>query len=233
MSRLPTLSTPGRMTPPNTGIPTPTHRRPRSSLGPSHASSGVSTPDEAMDRALQEALRNRPPSSLRGKEVEGDPDTPTQMSASYLHPGAGLAQSLAAPRTPGTRPRTPSALGLSHPTTPLSSRSGRPPVSARQSVSGSTAGGNFVTPRRVSVASSTNSTTPYARRPESRAANAHEGAGMRWMPVVGERVRMSGLGMEGTLRFIGQTQFKEGVWSGVELEGGFAGKGKNDGSVDG
>jgi len=53
------------------------------------------------------------------------------------------------------------------------------------------------------------------------------------MPVVGERVRMSGLGMEGTLRFIGQTQFKEGVWSGVELEGGFAGKGKNDGSVDG
>jgi dynactin complex subunit len=56
---------------------------------------------------------------------------------------------------------------------------------------------------------------------------------MRWMPVVGERVRMSGLGMEGTLRFIGQTQFKEGVWSGVELEGGFAGKGKNDGSVDG
>lgn len=53
------------------------------------------------------------------------------------------------------------------------------------------------------------------------------------MPVIGDRVRMSSMGMEGTLRFIGQTQFKEGVWAGVELEGGFAGKGKNDGSVDG
>ncbi len=231
MSRLPMLSTPGRSTTPTAGIPTPTHRRPRSSLGKSQTPHTVTTPDEAMDRALQEALRNRLPSSLRNKDVEGDPDTPTQPLS--LQSQLGLGFSLAAPRTPGLRPRTPSASGTAHPTTPSMSRATRPPVSARPSLAGSTAGGTGFTPRRVSVASSTNSTTPFARRPESRASNAQEGGGAGWMPVIGDRVRMSSMGMEGTLRFIGQTQFKEGVWAGVELEGGFAGKGKNDGSVDG
>lgn len=53
------------------------------------------------------------------------------------------------------------------------------------------------------------------------------------MPVIGERVRMQAMGMEGTLRFLGETDFKAGVWAGIELEGGFSGKGKNDGSVGG
>lgn len=44
---------------------------------------------------------------------------------------------------------------------------------------------------------------------------------------------MSNMGSEGVLRFIGETEFKEGVWAGVELGGGFKGKGKNDGSVNG
>ena len=44
---------------------------------------------------------------------------------------------------------------------------------------------------------------------------------------------MQAMGMEGTLRFVGETDFKAAVWAGVELEGGFAGKGKNDGSVNG
>ncbi|ODN90790.1 hypothetical protein L198_06107 [Cryptococcus wingfieldii CBS 7118] len=55
----------------------------------------------------------------------------------------------------------------------------------------------------------------------------------KWVPVVGERVRISSMGYEGTLRFYGATEFKEGVWAGVELEGGFKGKGKNDGNVGG
>ena len=232
MSRLPTLSTPGRMaTPPSTGIPTPTHRRPRSSLGPGLTPHSQNGADEAMDAALQEALRIRPPSSLRGREMEGDPDTPTQPASTYLLPGAERA--LVAPRTPGLRPRTPSALGLAQPTTPSGSRANRPPVSARSSLASSSAGGNPFTPRRPSMASSTTSTTPYARRPESRASNAQEGPGTRWAPLIGDRVRVGSLGMEGTLRFLGPTQFKEGVWAGVELEGGFAGKGKNDGSLDG
>lgn len=79
------------------------------------------------------------------------------------------------------------------------------------------------------MASST-STTPF-RRPESRLGDG--GSASKFAPQVGDKVRMQGMGMEGTLRFLGATQFKEGVWAGVELEGGFKGMGKNDGSVEG
>lgn len=84
------------------------------------------------------------------------------------------------------------------------------------------------------MASSTTSVTPYGRRPESRASivSGADGEG-KWVPIIGERVRMQAMGMEGTLRFVGETDFKAGVWAGVELEGGFAGKGKNDGSIGG
>lgn len=64
-------------------------------------------------------------------------------------------------------------------------------------------------------------------RPESRASAAP------FKPQVGDAVRMSNMGSEGVLRFMGETEFKEGVWAGVELGGGFKGKGKNDGSVNG
>jgi CAP-Gly domain-containing linker protein 1 len=50
---------------------------------------------------------------------------------------------------------------------------------------------------------------------------------------VGDKVRMDSMGMEGTMRFVGSIDGKPGVWAGVELSGGFAGRGKNDGSVDG
>jgi dynactin complex subunit len=39
--------------------------------------------------------------------------------------------------------------------------------------------------------------------------------------------------MEGTLRFMGEIDGKNGIWAGVELAPAFAGKGKNDGSVSG
>lgn len=39
--------------------------------------------------------------------------------------------------------------------------------------------------------------------------------------------------MEGILRFIGEAEFKPGQWAGVELCGGFVGKGKNNGTVNG
>ncbi|WVW85108.1 hypothetical protein I302_107145 [Kwoniella bestiolae CBS 10118] len=219
MSRLPTLSTPGRSSTstPTTGIPTPTTRRPRSSLGPGHVPT-PSTSDEIMDKALQEALKVRPPSSLRHNGPE-DPSSPSLLGVS----SSGLG--LGAPRTPGVRPKTP--LGLGAPMTPSASRSvsrtGRPSLSASTT--------NPFTPRRTSMASSTTSTTPFARRPESRASNAHDTS--KWVPVVGEKVRINSMGYEGILRFLGPTQFKEGVWAGVELEGGFAGKGKNDGTVEG
>ena len=48
---------------------------------------------------------------------------------------------------------------------------------------------------------------------------------------VGERVAVDSMGIVGTLRFIGTTQFKEGMWAGIQLD--IVGTGKNDGSVNG
>lgn len=48
---------------------------------------------------------------------------------------------------------------------------------------------------------------------------------------VGEKVRVDSMGVEGMLRFVGEITGKPGLWAGVELGGGFTGKGKNDGSV--
>jgi dynactin complex subunit len=39
--------------------------------------------------------------------------------------------------------------------------------------------------------------------------------------------------MYGTVKFIGNVRGKGGVFVGVELEGDLAGRGKNDGAVDG
>lgn len=48
---------------------------------------------------------------------------------------------------------------------------------------------------------------------------------------VGHRVTVPSLGIEGTLRFLGTTEFKPGVWAGIELD--TVGSGKNDGCVQG
>jgi CAP-Gly domain-containing linker protein 1 len=51
---------------------------------------------------------------------------------------------------------------------------------------------------------------------------------------VGDHVCIASLGnFEGTVRYIGPIEGKVGSFAGVELDAGFAGKGKNDGSVDG
>ncbi|KAH7097082.1 hypothetical protein BKA62DRAFT_833506 [Auriculariales sp. MPI-PUGE-AT-0066] len=50
---------------------------------------------------------------------------------------------------------------------------------------------------------------------------------------VGDLVRVESLGMEGTLRYLGPIDGKPGTFAGVELSPGFAGHGKNDGSVNG
>ncbi|EYC31042.1 hypothetical protein Y032_0004g1921 [Ancylostoma ceylanicum] len=50
----------------------------------------------------------------------------------------------------------------------------------------------------------------------------------KWFDL-GERVVVSG-GKQGVVRFIGETEFAQGVWAGIELEQPL---GKNDGSVQG
>ncbi|KAK4704459.1 hypothetical protein P7C70_g1762, partial [Phenoliferia sp. Uapishka_3] len=52
---------------------------------------------------------------------------------------------------------------------------------------------------------------------------------------IGDEVKMEvgGVAMEGTLRFLGEVEGKDGNWAGVELAKEWEGQGKNDGSVRG
>ncbi|ORZ17311.1 hypothetical protein BCR42DRAFT_414373 [Absidia repens] len=50
-------------------------------------------------------------------------------------------------------------------------------------------------------------------------------------PSIGDRVLVEGKQLYGTLRFLGPTEFKSGIWAGLELD--HPGTGKNDGSVQG
>nr|GAT57604.1 predicted protein [Mycena chlorophos] len=71
-----------------------------------------------------------------------------------------------------------------------------------------------------------------ASRPPSRQSDIFTKSAPRPFQV-GDNVRIESLGFEGTLRYLGSIDGKPGVWAGVELSGGFVGKGKNDGSVNG
>ncbi|KAI9244512.1 hypothetical protein BY458DRAFT_551659 [Sporodiniella umbellata] len=48
---------------------------------------------------------------------------------------------------------------------------------------------------------------------------------------IGERVAVDSMGIVGTLQFLGEAEFKEGIWAGIQLD--IPGTGKNDGSVRG
>ena len=49
--------------------------------------------------------------------------------------------------------------------------------------------------------------------------------------AIGSKVSVPAMGVSGTLRFLGPTDFKPGIWGGIEL--GDSGIGKNDGCVQG
>lgn len=77
--------------------------------------------------------------------------------------------------------------------------------------------------------------TPTSARPPSRSSDvfarssSRAGRGFE----VGDSVRIESLGFEGVLRYVGSIDGKDGLFAGVELSGGFAGMGKNNGSVSG
>lgn len=119
------------------------------------------------------------------------------------------------------------SLSPSYPSnTSLRSTSTRP--SSAASSSSALSSGNPRTPAapplRASIARPPSRQSDVFARSSSRAGRVFE---------VGDEVRIESLGHEGILRFLGEIDGKPGLWAGVELSGGFSGRGKNDGSVNG
>ncbi|KAI0305786.1 hypothetical protein B0F90DRAFT_1107560 [Multifurca ochricompacta] len=115
---------------------------------------------------------------------------------------------------------------------PFLPQSGRRSVTGRPSSAASSSSNAGATPARHTPATRTK--TPSVRPPSRQSdtfirSSSRTGRSFE----VGDNVRIESLGFEGTLRYLGDIDGKAGQWAGVELGGGFAGKGKNDGSVDG
>jgi len=133
------------------------------------------------------------------------------------------------------RPSRTSDAHNAQPSQPLASlllHSGRRSVAGRPSSVASSSSAAGHTPYRALAEKSKTSTavrsssrqSDVSRRSSSRAGRPFE---------VGDNVRIESLGYEGTLRFMGAIDGKSGMWAGVELSGGFSGKGKNNGTVNG
>ncbi|KAF8554711.1 hypothetical protein OG21DRAFT_1496815, partial [Imleria badia] len=107
--------------------------------------------------------------------------------------------------------------------------------SPKSSFSALQSGRHSVTGRPSSVTSAppTRTKTPTAR-PHSRQSDVVPRSVSRAGRTfeIGDSIRIESLGYEGILRYVGEIDGKPGLWAGVELGGGFAGKGKNDGSVN-
>jgi len=113
------------------------------------------------------------------------------------------------------------------------------PFSSSQSTGGTLPSGRRSVAGRPSASSVPSSLHPRAKtpsaRPQSRQSDVFSRSTSRANRSfdTGENVRIESLGYEGTLKYLGQIDGKPGLWAGVELSGGFEGKGKNDGSVNG
>lgn len=110
-------------------------------------------------------------------------------------------------------------------------QSGRRSVAGRPSSVASSSSAAGHTPYR---ALAQKSKTPATARPSSRQSDFSRRSSSRAGKAfeVGDNVRIESLGCEGTLRYIGVIDGKSGIWAGVELSGGFSGKGKNNGTVN-
>lgn len=100
---------------------------------------------------------------------------------------------------------------------------------------GSSTGQVPTTPRRNGTVTPT--ITPALPTPTaaSRYLHASSSSGPRKTKAleIGDEVVMDGTALIGVLRHLGPVAFKPGEYAGLELIGDSAGKGKNDGSVQG
>jgi CAP-Gly domain-containing linker protein 1 len=123
-----------------------------------------------------------------------------------------------------------SAASLSPSSTSFGPQSGRRSVSGRPSSAASMSSLSSSPSPKV-AADRTKTPTGAPNRPT--ASSTRSASRTERTFDVGENVRIESLGYEGTLRFVGDIEGKPGTWAGVELSGGFFGKGKNDGSFNG
>jgi CAP-Gly domain-containing linker protein 1 len=203
------------------GIPTPGRSRAGSTVNAATNTSVEESP--GMSRALSDAIRANDPRQHRATSRPSDqslsPNSSPSSQSGKLQQGQSGRKSVARPADIVTA-RTPSAASSSTSSAPLRAPQPKTPTSTRT-------GGLSYTPR---ASSSTNASS----RSESRQSEVRgKGNGKDRIFEPGDAVRIESLGMEGTLRFMGSIEGKPGVWAGVELAPGFAGRGKNDGAVNG
>lgn len=173
---------------------------------------------------LQAAIRAKDPAKYASIDPAADLDEEeeTLASPSKMAPRSNMMPAVLrkASAQSADRPSTPSQL----PGRPGSSLSSSSYVSAH--------------------ASSPGNRTPFHERPTfitpaKRKSDVHGLAASKAAPPpplpqqlqVGDLV--IGLGFEGILRYFGEVEFKAGIWGGIELNPQDAGRGKNDGSVQG
>lgn len=85
---------------------------------------------------------------------------------------------------------------------------------------------------RLPERSKTPATAKHVSRPPSRHSEVSARSENKQFEI-GDSVRIDSLALEGTLRYMGEIEGKNGLWAGVELSGQSVGKGKNNGSVNG
>ncbi|KAI1795501.1 hypothetical protein LXA43DRAFT_723290 [Ganoderma leucocontextum] len=207
LSGIPTPGKPGT----GTGIPTP-GLRPRSTSSTGQRPSMNNQDDDYANRAFQDAIRANDPAQHRAPR------------AGESHPPSSFASSLSPSSSSSSASIQSLGLGFSH-------------NGARLANLGASVGG--VRPSSSASSASSAGRTPSAKasavRPPSRQSDVFTRSASRaGRPFdVDDNVRIESLGFEGVLRYFGEIDGKPGMWAGVELSGGFVGKGKNNGSVAG
>jgi CAP-Gly domain-containing linker protein 1 len=189
-----------------------------------HRQSGIPTPGRAS--AIPTPGRSRSSSSANQYPPTSDVEYMSRAFADAIKANdPAHHRSIRVSDTSSLQPSPPSAS--------LLAQSGRRSVAGRSSsVNSSSSAAAGHTPYKVLVERSKAPTgvrsssrqSDVSVRSSSRAGRAFE---------VGDNVRIESLGYEGTLRYMGAIDGKSGLWAGVELSGGFAGKGKNNGTVNG
>ncbi|KAG8766048.1 hypothetical protein FRC15_006633, partial [Serendipita sp. 397] len=235
MSQLPT---PGLPKPRFSGIPSGKSSLPTSGLRSRSTTNGATTPatSRELSRTNSDANNaNESPTFARKaantSNASASPD-PRPIKTAYGASKQSLAYTRNNISSNGTRAsiaRPPSSASAT------SSRHGDQVVPVTPPRRQSIVYGTGSAVRIGSASRSSAASRSVTSRSESRASDlTRNSSRASQRPLeVGDQVTIESLGLEGTLRFLGEIAGKPGHWAGVELSGEYAGKGKNDGSVAG